>query len=97
MLFSGSRGTFGLGDYGTMGPGDYWIEAEAFRKRRYPKSFISKLSDSEGEAAETQVWLNFAQAFGYMDQNTIQELDEKYEIIQKQIISMSQSPEKWST
>lgn len=24
--------------------------AEAFRKRRYPKSFISKLSDSEGEA-----------------------------------------------
>jgi len=30
--------------------------AEAFRKRRYPKSFISKLSDSEGEAAETQVF-----------------------------------------
>jgi four helix bundle protein len=25
--------------------------AEAFRKRRYPKSFISKLSDSESEAA----------------------------------------------
>ncbi len=29
--------------------------AEAFRKRRYPKSFIARLSDSEGEAAETQV------------------------------------------
>jgi len=29
--------------------------AEAFRKRRYPKSFTAKLSDSEGEAAETQV------------------------------------------
>ncbi len=70
--------------------------AEAFRKRRYPKSFVSKLSDSEGEAAETQVWLNFAQAFGYLDQNTIQELDEKYEIIQKQLTNMSQSPEKWS-
>ena len=25
--------------------------AEAFRKRRYPKHFISKLSDCEGEAA----------------------------------------------
>jgi len=25
--------------------------AEAFRKRRYPKAFVSKLSDSEGEAA----------------------------------------------
>jgi len=34
--------------------------AEAFRKRRYPKSFIAKLSDSEGEAAETQVWLDYA-------------------------------------
>jgi len=29
--------------------------AEAFRKRRYPKSFISKLSDSESEAAETHL------------------------------------------
>lgn len=25
--------------------------AESFRKRRYPKHFVSKLSDSEGEAA----------------------------------------------
>ncbi len=34
--------------------------AEAFRKRKYPKSFIAKISDSEGEAAETQVWLEFS-------------------------------------
>ena len=34
--------------------------AEAWRKRRYPNSFINKLNDSEGEAAETQVWLEFA-------------------------------------
>lgn len=27
--------------------------AEAFRKRRYKPAFIAKLSDSEGEAAET--------------------------------------------
>ena len=27
---------------------------EAFRKRKYPKHFVSKLSDSEGEATETQ-------------------------------------------
>lgn len=35
---------------------------EAFRKRRYPKLFISKLTDSEGEAAETQIWLDYALA-----------------------------------
>jgi len=34
--------------------------AEAWRKRRYEAAFISKLSDAEGEAAETQVWLEFA-------------------------------------
>jgi four helix bundle protein len=27
--------------------------AEAFRKRRYEKAFVAKLSDSEAEAAET--------------------------------------------
>ena len=71
--------------------------AEAFRKRRYPKSFISKLSDSEGEAAETQVWLSFAVSFGYLEEEIIQELDEKYDLLEKQIITMIQSPEKWST
>jgi len=38
--------------------------AEAWRKRKYPKSFIAKLSDSEGETAETQVWLDYALACG---------------------------------
>ena len=42
--------------------------AEAWRKRRYKNHFISKLSDSEAEAAETQVWLDFSLAFKYIDQ-----------------------------
>ena len=42
--------------------------AEAWRKRRYPNAFISKLSDAEAEAAETQVWLEFALRCGYIDQ-----------------------------
>ena len=40
--------------------------AEAFRKRRYPNSFISKLTDSEGEAAEAQNWLDFALSCNYI-------------------------------
>ena len=43
---------------------------EAFRKRKYPKYFISKLSDSEGEAAETQVWLDYALECEYIDKST---------------------------
>ena len=34
--------------------------AEAYRKRRYPKHFISKLTDGDAENSETQVWLGFA-------------------------------------
>jgi four helix bundle protein len=41
--------------------------AEAWRKRRYPASFVSKLSDAETEAAEMQVWISFAVRCGYMD------------------------------
>ena len=33
---------------------------EAWRKRRYPAHFVSKLSDSETEAEETRVWVEIA-------------------------------------
>jgi four helix bundle protein len=39
--------------------------AEAWRKRRYEAAFIAKLSDAEGEAAETQVHLEFAFRHSY--------------------------------
>jgi four helix bundle protein len=52
--------------------------AEAFRKRRYPKLFISKLTDSEGEAAETLVWLDYAFQCQYMNENTYKDLYDKY-------------------
>ena len=41
--------------------------AEAYRKRRYPKHFISKLTDSDGENSETVVWLDFAKECKYID------------------------------
>src|SRR4051812_15797673 len=40
---------------------------EAWRKRRYEAAFISKLSDAEAEAAETQMWLQFAVQCKYLD------------------------------
>src|SRR4051812_37743980 len=39
---------------------------EGWRKRRYPASFVSKLSDSDGEAGEAIVWLDFAKECGYL-------------------------------
>ena len=40
--------------------------AKAWRKRRYPAHFVSKLSDSDSEAAETQAWLDLALDCGYI-------------------------------
>ena len=40
--------------------------AEAYRKRRYPKHFISKLTDSDGENSETMTWLDFSLACNYI-------------------------------
>jgi four helix bundle protein len=70
--------------------------AEAFRKRKYPKSFVAKLSDSEAEAAETQVWLNYALSCGYIDENTHTNLHTKYDNILGKLVNMSLHPEKWS-
>ncbi len=70
--------------------------AEAFRKRRYPKNFISKLSDSEGEAAESQVWLDYAYACEYIDESNYKDLYKKYDHILGMLVNMANSPEKWT-
>lgn len=71
--------------------------SEAWRKRRYEAAFVSKLNDSEGEAAETQTHLEIARRCGYLDVNTTQVLDERYEQLLAQIVTMSRHPEKWTT
>ena len=70
--------------------------AEAFRKRRYPKHFISKLSDSEGESAETQVWLDYALACDYIDKSNHDTLIEKYDHILGMLVNMANNPDKWT-
>lgn len=69
--------------------------AEAFRKKRYPKSFIAKLSDAEAEAVETQVWLDFSLEFNYIDKEKHAMLYDKYDHILSQLVIMINSPEKW--
>ncbi|EZH74453.1 S23 ribosomal protein [Aquimarina atlantica] len=48
--------------------------SESYRKRRYPKHFISKLTDSDAENTETQTWLEFSLACKYIDQPTFDQL-----------------------
>ena len=66
--------------------------AEAFRKRKYPKHFISKLSDAESEAAETQTWLEFSLKCSYIDKDKYQTLDTKYEKVIGKLVNMALHP-----
>ena len=69
--------------------------SEAWRKRRYRAAFLSKLSDSESESAETQVLLEFAYRCRYIEQESFQELDERYEHILSQLVRMIMGADKW--
>ncbi|HOT90114.1 MAG TPA: four helix bundle protein [Anaerolineae bacterium] len=69
--------------------------AEAWRKRRYPAHWISKLSDSEAEAAETQTHLEFALRCRYIDQTSADRLNVQYEEIFAMLSDMSAHPEQW--
>lgn len=69
--------------------------AEGFRKRQYPKMFVSKLADADGEAAETQVWLDFARDCGYLSPDRTVELTKGYEEVGKMLGTMMSMPEKF--
>ncbi len=69
--------------------------AEAWRKRRYEAAFISKLSDSEGEAAEIQVWIEFAVACGYLSRDDGNHLYQAYDEVLATLVGMINHPETW--
>lgn len=70
--------------------------AEGFRKRRYPNMLISKLVDSDGEATETQVWLDFAVDCEYMSREDRDRLTDGYEEIGKMLSGMMAKPERFA-
>lgn len=69
--------------------------AEAYRKRRYVKHFISKLTDSDGENSETNVWLQFALNCDYITIDKFTELNEQNKEIGKLINYMINHPSKF--
>jgi len=69
--------------------------AEAWRKRRYEAAFVSKLSDAEGEAAETQVWLQFAVKCGYLERDAAACLYQSYDEVLSILVDMIHHAEQW--
>lgn len=69
--------------------------AESWRKRRYPAHFVSKLSDADSEASESEVWLDFALECKYLNVNDHTELKDNYDQIGKMLTTMINQSEKW--
>jgi four helix bundle protein len=69
--------------------------AEAWHKRRYEASFLSKLSDAEAEGAETQVWLEFAVQCRYLEVEVGEELSTSYDNILGKIVTLINNPQPW--
>lgn len=69
--------------------------AEGWRKRRYEAAFVSKLNDAEAEAAETQVWLEFAVRCGYLPTDVGRELYATYDTVLSKLVNMIRHPEDW--
>ena len=66
---------------------------EGYRKRQYPAHFVNKLSDSDMENTETQVWIDFAYKCGYIKTQEYKLLLEKSENIGMMLGYMISKPE----
>lgn len=69
--------------------------AEAYRKRRYPNHFISKLSDADMENGETQAWLDFALSCEYITDDEHKILNDCAEEVAKLLVYMMNNSEKF--
>ncbi len=69
---------------------------EGYRKRLYPKSFISKMIEVDGEATETAVHIRFAHDYGYISKEDYDYFKVQYFLIGKMINGMIQHPEKFT-
>lgn len=69
--------------------------AEAYRKRIYPKHFVSKITDADGEASETLVWIDFSLDCKYIDIEKATQLKVKYEEVGRMLGAMGNNPDKF--
>ena len=69
--------------------------AEAWRRRKYVKSFVNKLTDSLTEESETEVWLDFSRDFHYISIEKYDYFIGKYDEVARMLSSMIDNPDKF--
>ena len=71
--------------------------AEAWARKKYPKAFVNKLTDSLGEEYETEVWLDYSRDCNYITISSHSNFMNQYDEVRKMLISMLTHPEKWNS
>lgn len=69
--------------------------AEAYRKRKYPAHFVSKLTDCDSENSETDVWIEFSFACKYITETEYKKLSWSNSEVGKMLGHMIQDPSKY--
>lgn len=69
--------------------------AEGWRRRRYEAAFCDKLNGAEGEAAETQTWVEYSVRCGYLTARDGREIHRIYDRILGKLVKMQNNPEPW--
>ena len=69
--------------------------AEAYKKRKYPNHFVSKLTDADMENGETQAWLDASLACSYITNEKYQDLNKQSEEVTYLLIYMINNPDKF--
>jgi len=68
---------------------------EGYRKRKYPKYLSLKMTDADGEATETSIWLDFALSSDYINNEVHERMIKQYDEIGRMLSSMAENPEKF--
>jgi four helix bundle protein len=69
--------------------------AEGYRKRRYPAHFASKITDSDMENSETQVWLDFSFACKFITEKAYKDKLMKSNEVGRLLQDMLTNPAKY--
>jgi len=71
--------------------------AEAWKKRRYSRLFISKIIDAAGEAGETEVWLDYSLDCGYFTEEKYDYFIKGYDEVNRMLFGMVAKVDKFCT
>ena len=69
--------------------------AEAWKRRQYPKNFVSKIIDSASEAGETEVWLDFSKDCNYLERSKYDQLMKGYDEVNRMLFGMARKPDRF--